>query len=174
MAEKGVKYSRSELSKVVGSICDNKDFVMKTSQGAVNNVGAKIEWTKRSFLKPEDPPPVSKNNLSKHLETLTRTLDYKQQCFLSPSEDIHYERVGPEAIGTSKKLYDQILDHAIKLHERWPMVRGMVAPVKIRVEEVIEHDDGIFSTELIDGDQYAVFNVLFDTGACGSILDKRT
>ena len=33
MAEKGVKYSRSELSKVVGSICDNKDFVMKTSQG---------------------------------------------------------------------------------------------------------------------------------------------
>ena len=32
------------------------------------------------------------------------------------------------------------------------MVRGMVAPVKIRVEEVIEHDDGIFSTELVDGD----------------------
>ena len=33
MAEKGVKYSRSELSKVVGSICDNKDFVIKLVKG---------------------------------------------------------------------------------------------------------------------------------------------
>ena len=54
------------------------------------------------------------------------------------------------------------------------MVRGMVAPVKIKVKEVIEHDDGILDTEVVDGDQYVVFNVLFDTGACGSILDKKT
>ena len=137
LADKGTKYSRSELSNVVGSICDNRDFVMKTSQGVVNNEGAKIEWTKRSFLKPEDPPPVSKKNLSKHLQTLTKTLDYRQQCFLSPSEDVHYERVGPEASGTRKKLYDQILERAIKLHDKWPMVRGMVAPVIIRVEEIL-------------------------------------
>ena len=76
-AKKGIKYSRSELSKVVGSICDNKDFVMKTREGVVNNEGAKIEWTKRSFLKPEDPPPISKKNLSKQLQILNQTLDYK-------------------------------------------------------------------------------------------------
>ena len=59
----------------------------------------------------------------------------------------------------------------MKLHDKWPMVRGMTAPVKIRVEEVLEHDDGVFNTEAIDGEQYVL---LFDTGACGSILDKRT
>ena len=37
LADKGTKYSRSELSKVVGSICDNKDFVIKTSQGMFKN-----------------------------------------------------------------------------------------------------------------------------------------
>ena len=82
--------------------------------------------------------------------------------------------MGSEAIGTSKKLYEQTLEHAIKLHDKWPMVRGMVAPVKIRVEEVLEHDDGVFDTEIINGEKYVIFNVLFDTGACGSILDKRT
>ena len=51
---------------------------------------------------------------------------------------------------------------------------GMVAPVKIRVEEILEHDDGIFNVEILNGEKYVIFNVLFDTGACGSILDKRT
>ena len=71
-------------------------------------------------------------------------------------------------------MYDQILDHAIELHKRWPMIRGMVALVKIRVDEVLEHDEGIFGIEIIKGEKYVIFNVLFDTGACGSILDKRT
>ena len=54
------------------------------------------------------------------------------------------------------------------------MIRGMVAPVKIRVDEVLEQDEGVFDIETIKGEKYVVFNVLFDTGACGSILDKRT
>ena len=54
------------------------------------------------------------------------------------------------------------------------MIRGMVAPVKIRVAEILEHDDGIFDVEVIEGEKYVIFNVLFDTGACGSILDKMT
>ena len=32
----------------------------------------------------------------------------------------------------------------------------------------------IFYVELINGEKYVIFNVLFDTGACCSILDKRT
>ena len=60
--EKGVKYTRSELSQKVASICDNKDFVLKTSHGVVNNTGDKIEWESRSFLKPEDPPPGGLKN----------------------------------------------------------------------------------------------------------------
>ena len=43
-----------------------------------------------------------------------------------------------------------------------------------RVEEVLEHDDGVFDTEILNGEKCVIFNVLFDTGACGSILDKRT
>ena len=54
------------------------------------------------------------------------------------------------------------------------MMRGMVAPFKIMVAEVLEHDEGVFDVEIIKGEKYVVFNVLFDTGACGSILDKRT
>ena len=54
------KIMEGELSKVVGSICDNKDFVMKTREGVVNNEGAKIKWAKRSFLEPKDPPPAAK------------------------------------------------------------------------------------------------------------------
>ena len=49
-----------------------------------------------------------------------------------------------------------------------------MAQVKIRVAEVLEHDEGIFDVEVIKGENYVVFNVLFDTGACGSIQDKRT
>ena len=35
-------YSRSKLSKIIGSICDNKDFNMKTSEGLVDKGGANI------------------------------------------------------------------------------------------------------------------------------------
>ena len=45
------------------------------------------------------------------------------------------------------------------------MIRGMVAPVKIRVDEVLVHDDWIFEAELIEGEKNMIFNVLFDTGA---------
>ena len=45
---------------------------------------------------------------------------------------------------------------------------------QIRVEEILEHDDGIFDVEIINEEKYVIFNVLFDTGACGSILDKKT
>ena len=70
-------------------------------------------------------------------------------------------------------MYNEILDHAIELNKRWPMIRGMVAPFKIRVDEVLEHDEEVFYIESIKGEKYVVFNVLFDTGTCGSILDKR-
>ena len=43
----------------------------------------------------------------------------------------------------------------------------MVAPVKIKVDEVLEHDEGIFDIKIIGGEKYVIFNVLFDTGACG-------
>ena len=54
------------------------------------------------------------------------------------------------------------------------MLRRMVAPLKIRVAEVLEHNEGVFYVEVIKGEKYVVFNVLFDTGACRSILDRRT
>ena len=88
---------------------------MNTREGLVDREGAKIKWTKMSYLKPDDPPPVSRSNLSKQIQILTQTLNYKQQYYLSPSDSVHYKRVGPEASGISKQLYDQILDHAIEL-----------------------------------------------------------
>ena len=50
-------YSRSKLAKITGSICDNKDFFMKTREGLVDKEGSKIQWKKNTFLKQEDPPP---------------------------------------------------------------------------------------------------------------------
>ena len=50
---------------------------MKTREGLVDKEGAKIEWAKRSYLKTEDPPPISRSNLSKQIQILTKTLDYK-------------------------------------------------------------------------------------------------
>ena len=50
-------YPRSELSKIIGNICDNKDFIMKTNEGLVDKDVSKIKWEKNTFLKPEDPPP---------------------------------------------------------------------------------------------------------------------
>ena len=35
-------YPRSELSKIIGNICDNKDFIMKTHDGLVDKDGSKI------------------------------------------------------------------------------------------------------------------------------------
>ena len=135
-------YPRSELSKIIGNICDNKDFVMKTNEGLVDKDGSKIKLEKKTFLKPEDLPPCECNNLSDQIKILTKALNYKQQCYLSPSESIHYKRVGPEASRISKYMYDQLLAHAIELNKKFPMIRGMVAPVKIRVAEVLEHDEG--------------------------------
>ena len=95
------KYSRSELSKVVGSICDKKDFVMKTREGLVDMEGAKIDWTKRSYLKREDPPPISRSNLSKQIQILTKTLDYKQQCTYLPLRVCITKEWGPKLQGSA-------------------------------------------------------------------------
>ena len=96
---------------------------MKIREGLINKEGAKIKWTKNSYLKPEDPPPAKGSYLSKQIQILTQTLNYKQQCYLSPSESVHYKRVGPEASGISKQLYDQILEHVIKLQGRCSILR---------------------------------------------------
>ena len=47
-----------------GSICDNKVFIMKTHEGLVDKRGSKIQWTKNTYLKLEDPPPGKESNLS--------------------------------------------------------------------------------------------------------------
>ena len=75
-------YPRSKLSKIIGSICDNKDFIMKTHKGLVDKDGSKIQWEKNTFHKPEDPPPGEDSNLSDQIKILTQTLNYKQQCYL--------------------------------------------------------------------------------------------
>ena len=45
---------------------------METREGLVNKEGAKMELTKRTFLKPEAPPPISRRNLSKQKQILTK------------------------------------------------------------------------------------------------------
>ena len=71
-------YPRSKLSEIIGSICENNDFIMKTHEGLVDKGGSKIQWKKNTFLKSEDPPPGKESNLSDQIKILTQTLKYKQ------------------------------------------------------------------------------------------------
>ena len=73
-------YPRSELSKIIGKICYNKDFIMKTNEGLVDKDGSKIQWKKNTFLK-----QGKDSNLSDQIKIHTQTLNYKQQCYLSLS-----------------------------------------------------------------------------------------
>ena len=90
------------LNEVVLSICEDKSFVTQASLISKQDVSKGL----RSYLKPEDPPPKTLETLIQP-EQLKKDLGFIPQHYMRPSENAHYERIGPNSVGRMKNVYNE-------------------------------------------------------------------
>ena len=93
---------------------------------------------------------------------------------MRPSENIHYEEIGPRSVEKLNDVYDHVLSKAKQIAKDYPRVRGMVIQMLIKVRAFKENYIDTGEIEIDGNNTYVTMNVLIDTGVCGSILDMKT